>query len=118
MWGQQTVKGVFWFDTVKYRQFEQNTVPSHNRWHLSDQKVILLIILYQQGFKKNYTPNFGTVGDGPKVRTSNLRDRHDDFLSLAFGGKFSHKLDIFGQINAEIVGTHTLYSTFQFNLGL
>ena len=52
------------------------------QWHLSDQKAILLIILYQHGFKNVYTfqtsgllatvPKlgrqiFGTVGNGHKV---------------------------------------------------
>ena len=37
------------------------------QWHLSDRKVILLIILYQHGFKNVYIPNFGTIADGPKV---------------------------------------------------
>ena len=46
----------------------------------------------------------------------------NDFLSLAFGGKFSHKLDHFGPNlywnipfyfrKIYIVGTHTIYSTF------
>ena len=60
------------------------------QWHLYDQKVILLIILYQQGFKNVFTSQtsglsptglklghqiFGTVSDGPEVKTSNLRYR-------------------------------------------
>ena len=54
------------------------------QWHLSDQKVILLIILYQQGFINVFTSQtsgpsltvrklerqiFGTIGDGPIVGT-------------------------------------------------
>ena len=75
------------------------------QWHLSDQKVILLIILYQQAFKNVYTSQtsgpsatvpklegqiFGTVGIGPEVGTLNFRNGCLWFQSLVHCDKNYH----------------------------
>ena len=70
------------FNLILLRRLSISDFPF--QWHLFDQKVILLKILYQQGFKNVFTSQtsglsvtvpklgrkiFRTVGDGPEVET-------------------------------------------------
>ena len=91
------------FNLILLRRLSISDFPF--QWHLFDQKVILLKILYQQGFKNVFTSQtsgplptvpklgrqiFGTVGDGPEVRMRWKLDHQFENCPKFFEEKIPH----------------------------